>query len=680
MPKSLKPSVTLRRADSLTFLCLEWRIKYLNYKAGKKYVKAVQRAISRAQATPSSISRRGEPQLQRASSYFNAVSPFLARSGGNTSLAKTAEEVDPLRSSPAPIGHGGSGKVGPAKPIPTKRADEREALKIPGTSSRYGSFVKTPPARTPPIASGSRRPFELPAPAMRIPSNPSEPGTHPTSASKPSMARLTAQRSASMAGAIPGMSRGDSSGESALQRPVQAQRSGSGFTPSVHAFRRLFSTASPLSRGDQAKLDIGMQNFDVVREKERDFFHFLDSELIKIEAFYKLKEEQAGQRLTLLREQLHEMRNQRTQELQNARRRKEQEDPNGGTSSDDHHKGRLKWIEPVKSKIFKPGPNSKALQKMTRTPVFGAKNGDAKKDYIRKPQDHDVPYRTAKRKLKLALQEFYRGLELLKSYAILNRTAFRKLNKKYDKAINARPPYRYLNEKVNKSWFVNSDVLDGHIHAVEDLYARYFEKGNHKIAAGKLRSLGRKAGDESASTFRNGLFIGTGLVFGLQGLVLGARLLWNADPILREQTSYLLQIYGGYFFMLYLFILFCVDCHIWTRNKINYPFIFEFDPRHHLDWRQLAEFPSFFVFLLGIFVWLNFSRYGSPSMYLYYPVALVFLTVLIIFFPAPVLGHRSRQWFIYSHVIHLGPHVWKSHDADEIAVAAAPCWSLPCRV
>ena len=50
-----------------------------------------------------------------------------------------------------------------------------------------------------------------------------------------------------------------------------------------------------------------------------------------------------------------------------------------------------------------------------------------------------------------------------------------------------------------------------------------------------------------------------------------------------------LQIYGGYFLGLFLFLLFCLDCKVWTHSKINYPFIFEFDSRHNLDWHQLAE-------------------------------------------------------------------------------------------
>jgi hypothetical protein len=389
----------------------------------------------------------------------------------------------------------------------------------------------------------------------------------------------------------------------------------------------------------------------LVRQREQEFFDFMDSELDKVDGFYKSKEEQAGARLAVLRQQLHEMRNRRIEELaQEDRNENHRMDDDDG--DDDRHDKSNGWVQPIKAKIFPPGPNSKALQSMPRTPFLG---GDASRDYIRRRDDHDVSYRTAKRKLKLALQEFYRGLELLKSYALLNRTAFRKLNKKFDKAVNARPPYRYMNEKVNKSWFVTSDVLEGHIKAVEDLYARYFEKGNHKLAAGKLRSLSNKSSDESGSSFLNGFLLGVGIVFTVQGLVYAGQLLFDDDHVREVQTSYLLQIYGGYFLMWLLFSLFCLDCFIWTKYKINYKFIFEFDQRHHLDWRRLSEFSSFFLLLFGIFIWVNFSQYGPDSLYLYYPVILIGITALIIFFPAPVFAYRARKWFIYAHVSHANP-------------------------
>lgn len=420
--------------------------------------------------------------------------------------------------------------------------------------------------------------------------------------------------------------------------------------------RRIFSYGQGPARPESIKLDQSSQALDTVRQREKEFFEFLDGELEKVETFYKQKEEQAGQRLAILRNQLHEMRNRRAAELAEARRQKEGENGysnghNHDQENSDKSQSRMapnNWMDPIKARILSPGPNSKNLLKMAQTPNLGPMLRPDQRDYVR-TGDRDVPYRSAKRKLKLALQEFYRGLELLKSYTLLNRTAFRKLNKKYDKAVNARPPYRFMNEKVNKSWFVNSEALDVHIKTVEDLYARYFEKGNHKIAAGKLRRLTKKPKDESGSTFMTGIFLGTGGVFTVQGLIYGAELLFDDDPVVREQTSYLMQIYGGYFLMMYLFALFCLDCSLWTTYKVNYPFIFEFDPRHQLDWRQLAEFPSFCLLLFGLFMWLNFTRYGSPAMYLYYPIILIFLTLLLIFLPLPIIAHRSRKWFAYSH-------------------------------
>jgi hypothetical protein len=103
---------------------------------------------------------------------------------------------------------------------------------------------------------------------------------------------------------------------------------------------------------------------------------------------------------------------------------------------------------------------------------------------------------------------------------------------------------------------------------------------------------------------------------------------------------------------------------IWTKTKINYVFVFEYDTRHALDWRQLSEvrslasyvsglsnswqLPCFFMFMLGLFMWLNFLT--IDSMYVYWPVVLVGLTMIILFLPARVLYHRSRKWWAYSNV------------------------------
>jgi hypothetical protein len=573
-------------------------------------------------------------------------------------------------------------------------------------TQQYGSFVPTPPAKTKSFQ------FKLPDPAL-TPESPAQAQEATTSSrdfSSAANSRSLPGRSASMSVPQSAYEIGPTTTPPQHRSTFASIRHRLPQNQSVGPFmRRMFSTSTPLSQTDSRRIDMDMVVIDQIRQRRREFFAWMDKELDKVESFYKEKEDQAGARLIVLREQLHEMRNRRIEEVDEAQRAKAvriEDERNIFDFHGAHYNGQPKksgdqsrptsrdqlhaWFNPLerlvgeaKSKVVgpRPGANSKALQNMKASPEVLSQiqanqnqRADDGRDYVRRHHyENEVPYRTAKRKLKLALQEFYRGMELLKSYALLNRTAFRKINKKYDKVIDAHPPLRYMSEKVNKAWFVNSDVLDGHMHAVEDLYARYFERGNHKIATGKLRSSTGRPADQSGSAFRNGILIGSGTVFIVQGVIYGADLLHHPDPTIQIQTSYLLQMYGGYFLALYLFSWFCLDCSIWTRNKINYAFVFEFDPRHHLDWRQLAEFPSFFILMLGLFIWLNFSTYGPPEMFIYYPVILIFVTVVIIFFPGPTLFHRSRRWFVYSHVSWLS----LSHFDSEVLTCGSGVCSWP---
>lgn len=49
-------------------------------------------------------------------------------------------------------------------------------------------------------------------------------------------------------------------------------------------------------------------------------------------------------------------------------------------------------------------------------------------------------------------------------------------------------------------------------------------------------------------------------------------------------------------------------------------------------------------------MWLNFLSVNA--MYVYWPVVLVVVTVVVLFLPARVLYHRSRKWWAYSNVRH----------------------------
>ena len=556
--------------------------------------------------------------------------------------------------------------------------DESATLWDSGAVTNYGSIVSSPPSRQVPRHPPS---LELPDPAM----SPNE-DAFPRHNRAWRHSRLNPNISPppkQAGGAI-----GDAFHVGKTNSPTKTQHSA--LLPRhrhIFAKRRSVSTPGapispaqpPLLRrifsnrpiGSPIQGDVPLEGYKEFEIRQAEFTNFLDKQLDKIEAFYKLKETEAVERLNVLKQQLHEMRDRRLEELEVVQRAKlqaKQERERLGSKYSENMNGEadrvastaaaLRWLKPLEQAVGlreRFGKNTKALRRLSSPPGPYSQHppshqGDPQRDFTRRLTNHEeVPYRSAKRKLKLAMQEFYRGLELLKSYALLNRTAFRKINKKYDKAVNARPTGRYMSEKVNKAWFVQSEVLEGLIVAVEDLYARYFERGNHKVAVGKLRSKTSKTGDYTGSVFRNGLLLAGGLVFGIEGIVYGGEHLANPDPTVRTEASYLLQIYGGYFLSLFLFLLFCIDCRIWTRAKINYVFIFEFDTRDNLNWHQLSEIPSLLFFLLGLFIWLNFQQTGADVMFLYWPILLIVLTLIILLFPARILYHRSRQWWAYSN-------------------------------
>lgn len=342
-------------------------------------------------------------------------------------------------------------------------------------------------------------------------------------------------------------------------------------TTSRPSVRRIFSLGNRTP--EIISGDVPLEAYRDLDLRQAEFFEFLDMELEKIEAFYKTKEEEATQRLSVLRDQLHIMRDRRIDEViqrQTAKMKAKSKSKKSSTApllsnahssrSGDENSDDTKtnggmmdssWLNPIDAALEainagKYGKSTKEITQLATPAALKPKDYlDGKSDFSRRPDLPEVPYQAAKRKLKSALQEYYRGLELLKSYALLNRTAFRKINKKYDKTVNARPSSRYMTEKVNQAWFVNSDVIEGHIRAVEDLYARYFEKGNHKVAVGKLRIKTARAGDYTDNTFRNGVLLAAGIILGVQG-VIKARTIANLDEPDEDElslnTSYLLQV------------------------------------------------------------------------------------------------------------------------------------------
>ncbi len=622
----------------------EWRVKYLDYKVragpgqrrrtrltlppvqqAKKKLKAVARAHRGAHPSPLTPLRRAQTFFSTPTSgngpVYSPLNPGrglrAAQNGAFDNADSALQEGTKGQSAPKDIPGEGNREQEPLVTSHPSLLEEREDGK-----TRYGSIIGTPPKdqrrrRGPSL-------LELPDPALDpvgLADGGRQSDRDKVSRLDKSLLHPTARTDSTSAFEV-GRTRHPLTLPARLMSNSRTSSPrGAGANGSSGPLAKKFLSL----RGGKSRSpvpDMPLQAYRDFELRQREFFDFLDLELNKVESFYKEKEDQATRRLKVLREQLHIMRDARIEELMATaarnrhRKRKAAEERlmSQAEQSTDGHAGESgqargpKWAKPLDGALRgarrgRIGRTTTAMNELGTPSALQAQ--DTQRDYSRRPIAADVSYRTAKRKLKIALAEFYHAVELLKSYALLNRTAFRKINKKYDKTVNARPPQRYMTEKVSNAWFVKSDVLDGYIHTVEDLYARYFERGNHKVAAGKLRAKSARVNDYDASVFRNGVMATVGLLLGIQGVVEGGRLLFSADRVLAVRTSYLLQVipaesafltlakswqlYAGYFLILLLVLLFCLACRIWKRAKINYVFIFEFDTRHHLDWRQLCE-------------------------------------------------------------------------------------------
>jgi hypothetical protein len=427
----------------------------------------------------------------------------------------------------------------------------------------------------------------LPPPTLVLPDPALDPGDGSSAhRSSPDAGEATTLRGSSQAGALTGR-------VELLNPAIEAKGETPhivGMTPATNN-RRLFKCrrrasspdASPLSLPPHAAgvaaipqslkgftpghRDLALGAYREFDLRQTQFFAWMDSELQKIETFYKAKEDEANHRLRILKEQLLEMRERRIEEAwltkhaaEWTRRRpqpdKVQPQPVAlPCKAADGHRDSSQWLQSF-AQVWPQArsghgsipaalqPDATPARRPRYAPDWHA-HTDNRRDFERRRRSSDsVPYRQAKRKLKAALAEYYRGLELLKSYALLNRTAFRKMNKKYDKLVHAYPGGRYVAERVNKAWFVQSAVLDTNMRTVEDLYSKYFEQGNHKVAVGKLKTKSSRANEYHGSVFRNGFCLAAGTILGVQGVAAGAKLLFHYDPTIQVRSAYLLQVSG----------------------------------------------------------------------------------------------------------------------------------------
>lgn len=298
--------------------------------------------------------------------------------------------------------------------------------------------------------------------------------------------------------------------------------------------------------------------------------------------------------------------------------------------------------------INSTSPSYQMVADTPDTPSMTRQN--RRSDYIKKKK-FSAPYPYARKQLKAAIIEHYRALSLIRSYKSLNRTAFRKITKKYDKATHSTISLVFMKRVDSSSYFQSSDLIDKLFSQVEELYLTFFEQEptDRKRGLEKLKSsayaynnIDIRQPSYYASFFTSGLLLGIGLpllIIGIYNTV--SKTLSGNLP----EGRFLLQVWGGFFILTLTLILFGINFLVFDIFKINYKFIFEFNLATTLNYKQFWLLPSLSFAALSVIFWFGSENYWPDKFPARdWPWLYLGLLLIVFFWPGPQFYGPSRKW------------------------------------
>eukprot|EP01080_Neovahlkampfia_damariscottae_P008154 gene8154-12615_t len=233
--------------------------------------------------------------------------------------------------------------------------------------------------------------------------------------------------------------------------------------------------------------------------------------------------------------------------------------------------------------------------------------------------------------LKIAYQEHYRALTLLKNFRILNFAGFVKVLTKV--------------EKITKSPILN-EIMDDTI----EKYATFFHQDDLKKSESELTVPINNWRKNRSGMFGSGLFIGLSLTLTFVTGVLYFRN-FPSDYPHANAAFFLFRILVWPPIMI---IFLALNIRIWSNTGINYSFIFEFDARNQLSFYQLLHIGSMLYFLwifsCGFYVWsvvneslnlINFYGYSFIT-----PIVLLCVYIFLLVNPLDTMFRYYRYSLI----------------------------------
>ncbi|KAF7316201.1 Signal transduction protein [Mycena indigotica] len=408
------------------------------------------------------------------------------------------------------------------------------------------------------------------------------------------------------------------------------------------------SIVDPLRRHPYAQLSMH-QLVPLLSPHELSFFIALDEQVFKVETFY-----QDRQKIMKTRNQELEL---QLRELNEHRRRFD-------AANSEPSPGWRKMLNPLSSRIralvnltSKPAANTAEINSTDSKP-----HGEFVEGVHFDERLDPEKYLAAKRKLKKAVMEHYRALGMLNNYRILNIYATQRVLAKFEKTTKVSVLIHWLHlspltkrrfplnehtwkkrRPVEPTVFYSDDTLRVMMEELQHIYAVTFERGSTQKAFQRLRA-GIQYKSHHNSTFCSGIAIGSALA------AFGSGVAYASQKSTRDSIpgwDGLLFIFGVFLVPVLFALLIGFNLLAWSRNRINYTFIFELDLRTRLDHREYWQLPSVLLAGLSYAFWLSFSRTGAPMISpTLWPAIWLGCTAALLIDPFPLLFKSSRYWLI----------------------------------
>lgn len=242
-----------------------------------------------------------------------------------------------------------------------------------------------------------------------------------------------------------------------------------------------------------------------------------------------------------------------------------------------------------------------------------------------------------KKHIKCMLKEYYLFCLYLVNFQKLDRIAFTKIVKKYDKKFNENLTETSLEKYINHEIFTDKRPTE-FLKKTEKFLTEY-NNGDKSKTLKFLRGKDNNTDDEFCF-FRVGFLVGSSIPL----------IIFSVFTIFKESLYTgiwypILYMYGGIFIVILSLFGFSFDVYVWRKYRINYIFIFELNWGDTLSFKQIMECASIMLFLWSIFVFTTIQKVAFIPFYSL-PLILVGLFTTILLLPFPIIYLSSRKWFL----------------------------------